>query len=55
MRKLKLTVARTPEALAKALGLAAADAKDWQMQYDLLKRVKGIVRPKKSAVRPSGL
>jgi len=39
MRKIKPTVARTPEALAKALGLSAADAKEWQVQYEL-KRLK---------------
>ena len=47
MPKLKATVARTPEALAKALGLSAADAKEWQVQYDLLKRLKKIVRKEK--------
>src|SRR5437868_2873632 len=46
-RKLKPTVARTPEALAEALGLSAADAKEWQVQYELLKRLKGIVQREK--------
>ncbi|HSR07702.1 MAG TPA: XRE family transcriptional regulator [Bryobacteraceae bacterium] len=47
MRKIKPTVARTPEALAEALGLSAADAKQWQVQYELLKRLKGIVQREK--------
>jgi predicted XRE-type DNA-binding protein len=47
MPKLKPTVARTPEALAEALGLSATDAKEWQVQYELLKRLKGIVRREK--------
>ena len=42
MPKLKLTVARTPEALAQALGLSAADAKEWQVQYELLKRLGNV-------------
>jgi hypothetical protein len=40
--KLKPTVARTPEALAEALGLSAADAKEWQVQYDLRKRLGNL-------------
>jgi predicted XRE-type DNA-binding protein len=44
MRKIKPKVARTREALAEALGLSAADAKEWQVQYELLKRLKGIVQ-----------
>src|SRR6185295_15198267 len=47
MPKLKPTVARTPEALAEALGLSAADAEEWQVQYELLKRLKGIVQREK--------
>lgn len=47
MGKLKPTVARTPEELAKALGLSAAEAKEWQVQYALLKRLKDIVRRQK--------
>jgi hypothetical protein len=37
MPKLKPTVARTPEALTEALDLSAADAKKWQVQYELAK------------------
>jgi predicted XRE-type DNA-binding protein len=44
MPKVKATIARTPEALAKALGLSAADAKEWQVQYALLRRLKEIVQ-----------
>ena len=40
MPKLKPTVAETPEALAGALGLSAADAKEWQVQYELFKRLR---------------
>lgn len=47
MPKIKPTVARTPEALAEALGLTAADAKEWQVQYALLKQLKGIVQREK--------
>ena len=47
MLKLKATVAKTPEALAKALGLSAAEAKEWRVQYDLLKRLKAIVQKEK--------
>lgn len=51
MPKLKPTVVRTPEALAEALGLSAADAKEWQVQYELLKRgdcsKRGTVRREK--------
>src|ERR1035438_9763031 len=44
MPKLKPIVARTPEALAEALGLSASDAKEWQVQYTLLKTLKEIVK-----------
>ena len=37
MPKLKPTVARTPEELAEALDLSAADAEVWQVQYELAK------------------
>lgn len=47
MPKVKLTVAKTPETLAEALGLSAGDAKEWQVQYELLKRLKGIVQREK--------
>ena len=44
MPKLKPIVARTPEALAEALDLSASDAKEWQVQYALLKKLKEIVK-----------
>ena len=47
MPKIKPIVARTPEALAEALNLSAADAKEWQVPYELLKRLKGIVQREK--------
>ena len=47
MPKLKPVVARTPEDLARALGLSAAHAKEWQVQYALLKKLKDIVRTRK--------
>ncbi len=47
MRRLKPIVATTPEDLAAALGLSAAAAKEWQVQHELLKRLKEIVRRRK--------
>jgi len=47
MRRLKPIVATTPEDLAAALGLSTADAKEWQVQHALLKRLKEIVRRQK--------
>ena len=44
MRKVKPIVAKTPEELAGTLGLSAAAAKEWQVQYALLKRLKEIAR-----------
>src|SRR5260221_14286630 len=52
MPKLELTVARTREALAKALGLSAADAKEWQIQYELRKRVRGLSDRKRARLSP---
>jgi predicted XRE-type DNA-binding protein len=43
MPRFKPIVAKTPEQLAGALGLSTAEAKEWQVQYELLKRLKGIV------------
>jgi predicted XRE-type DNA-binding protein len=45
--KLKPIVAHTPEDLAAALGLSAAEAKEWQVQHALLKRLKAIVQREK--------
>ncbi len=44
MRKLKTTVARTPEELAAALGLSQAEAKEWRVQHVLLTRLKAIAK-----------
>jgi predicted XRE-type DNA-binding protein len=46
MPRTKPIVARTAEDLAEALGLEAAVAKEWQVQYALLKRLKEIVQRK---------
>jgi predicted XRE-type DNA-binding protein len=47
MSKIKPIVAKTPEDLATALGLSAAEAKEWQVQHALLKRLKEIVQREK--------
>ena len=47
MHKLKPIVATTPAELAAALALSPADAKEWQVQHTLLKRLKEIVRKHK--------
>jgi len=44
MNKIKPIVARTPEELAAVLGLSGAAAKEWQVQYTLLKRLKSIAQ-----------
>ncbi len=44
MPKLKPIVATTPEALAGAMGLSSAEAKEWQVQHALLTRLKQIAR-----------
>lgn len=43
MNRLKPTICRTPEQLAAAMGLSAAEAKEWQLQHALLKRLKEII------------
>src|SRR6266567_7228797 len=43
MARFRPIVARTPADLAGALGLSTAEAKEWQVQHDLLKRLKEIV------------
>lgn len=43
MNKANNTQARTPEALAEALGLTSAEAQEWQVQYALLKKLRQIV------------
>jgi predicted XRE-type DNA-binding protein len=44
MRKVKPIVASTPEELAETLGLSGVEAKQWQLQHMLLKRLKEIAR-----------
>jgi len=43
MHRLKPMVCNTPEELAAAMGLSAAEAKEWQLQDALLRRPKEIV------------
>ena len=43
MRKVKPIMVRTPEELARSLGLAVAEAKEWQVQHAMSKRLKEIV------------
>jgi predicted XRE-type DNA-binding protein len=43
MHRLKPIVCKTPEELAAAMGLSATEAKEWQLQHALLKRLKEIV------------
>ncbi len=47
MPRIKPVIARTPAELAGALGFPAAAAKEWQVQYVLLKRLQDITRRKK--------
>jgi predicted XRE-type DNA-binding protein len=47
MPKIKPIVARTPEDVADALGLARVAAKEWQFQHVLLARLKEITRRQK--------
>ncbi len=47
MRKLTPTVAKTPERLAEAIGLSAAEAKEWAVQHELLRHLQEIVRKHK--------
>jgi hypothetical protein len=43
MSKIKPIIAKTPEDLARTMGLPAAVAKEWQVQHALLKRLNEIV------------
>jgi hypothetical protein len=47
MLKVKPVVAKTPKALAEALDLPAADAREWQVQHELAARLKEIARKQK--------
>lgn len=44
MSRIKPVVAKTPEALARIMGLPPAVAREWQVQHTLLKRLKEIVQ-----------
>ncbi len=44
MNKTKLVVARTPEALARMLGLSGSESHEWRVQHALLKKLRQIVR-----------
>jgi transcriptional regulator with XRE-family HTH domain len=44
MSKLKTVTAKTPEALAQALGLSQADAREWRVQHTLTKRLQDAVK-----------
>lgn len=43
MKRNAVTV-KTPEALARTLGLSGVEAQEWQVQHALLKRLRQIVR-----------
>ena len=43
MTPAKTTIAKTPEALARALDLNGAESQEWQVQFTLLKRLRKIV------------
>lgn len=44
MTKTSSVVAKTPEALARALGLSGVESQEWQVQHALLKRLRQVVR-----------
>ena len=41
--KTKMVTAKTPEILTRTLGLRGVEAKEWQVQHALLKRLRQIV------------
>ena len=43
INRTKKIVARSPEEIAKAIGLTDADSKEWQVQYALLRRLQQVV------------
>lgn len=47
MSRVKPIIAKAPEDLARIMGLPPAVAKEWQVQYALLKRLKEIVQREK--------
>jgi predicted XRE-type DNA-binding protein len=44
INRTKKITARSPEDIAKAIGLTGADSKEWQVQYALLKHLQHVVR-----------
>ncbi|MBL8214716.1 MAG: XRE family transcriptional regulator [Bryobacterales bacterium] len=46
MNKVEAVIAQTPEELAQALGLGAAEAQEWQIQHTLLCRLRRVVEAK---------
>ena len=40
----KTVTAKTPESLARTLGLGVVEAQEWRVQHALLKRLRQIVR-----------
>jgi predicted XRE-type DNA-binding protein len=44
MKKTKPVVARTPEALARTLGLSGSESHEWQVQHALLKKLRQVVQ-----------
>jgi predicted XRE-type DNA-binding protein len=44
MSRIKPVVARTPESLARTLGLSAAEAQEWRFQHELLSRLKAVMK-----------
>lgn len=41
--KTKTITAKTPETLARTLGLTGVEAQEWQVQHALMKRIRRIV------------
>ena len=44
MSRTKPVIAKTPEALARTVGLSGSAAHEWQVQHSLLKKLQQIVR-----------
>jgi predicted XRE-type DNA-binding protein len=44
MNKRKPVIAKTPDDIARAIGLTKAEAREWRVQYVLWKRFQQIVR-----------
>ncbi len=44
MSSAKRLIVDNPESLAQALGLSGAEAQEWQVQYDLLKKLRQVVQ-----------